>query len=59
MIIVNNIVYNDQIITSQETGEVGEIPMSLQNFADKIEKSPYFVGVGEWSEKAAKSLVSQ
>ena len=51
--------YYDQIITSQETGEVGEIPMSLQKFAVKIERSPYFVGVGEWSEKAAKSLVSQ
>ena len=48
----------DQILPSQETGEVGEVPMSLQKFTTKIERSPYVVGVGKGSEKATKSLVS-
>ena len=48
----------DQVVLSQETGELEEIPMSLQKFVNKIERSPIIIGVDEGSKKAAKSLAS-
>ena len=52
----------DQLLPSQETGEVGvesfalDIPMSLQKFASKIERSLDVLRVSKGSEKARCSL---
>ena len=49
----------DQIIPSADIAEVGEIPMSLQKFANKIERSGVVTPVSDGSRKAARSLVVQ
>ena len=46
-----------QVICTAETAGMGEIPMSLQKFTTKIERSGFVYPVGDGSKKAAEPLV--
>lgn len=48
----------DQLLTSVETTEMGNVPMSLQKHITKTERSPVCCGVDVGSRKTTKSLVS-